>query len=576
MQMLLPIAQTMSPQVYDYGERSSGATHGVVLTKPHIVDLILDLVGYRSDADLGAQSLLEPSCGTGAFLVPAARRLLQSAAIHGRPPASLKNCLTGVDIDPDHVRETKAALCALLVDEFTISAPLATELATAWVEHADFLLLPERKYSFVVGNPPYVRIEQIAPLLQAEYRARYTTIFDRADLYVAFIERGLAALKPDGLLGYICADRWILNKYGAPLRELIATHYRLINYIDLHDASPFESEVIAYPSIFVIGTGATAAVRVAKLASASEQECRAVAQAFAPERPTLASGAAATSRMAATPPIETAIFDSWFTGDSPWTLSSPEHLRTLRELESRLPCLEEDGLTQVRIGVATGADEAYIVRADVDIEPDRLVPLVLRDDLVGGEVRNGGRFVINTFGADGKIIDLRNYPRLAAYFDRHPIVQQRHVAKKNPRAWFRTIDRVYPELAQTPKLLVPDIAGSNQVVFEPGQYHPHHNLYFITSKSWDLEVLGGLLSSRVALFFVWSYAVKMRGGYLRFQAQYLRRIRVPRPGDIAETLAAELKSAYRARDFARLDTLALRAYGLAALPTFDFVDLRGC
>jgi hypothetical protein len=33
-----------------------------------------------------------------------------------------------------------------------------------------------------------------------------------------------------------------------------------------------------------------------------------------------------------------------------------------------------------------------------------------------------------------------------------------------------------------------------------------------------------LLSSCVALFFVWSYAVKMRGGYLRFQAQYLRRI----------------------------------------------------
>jgi hypothetical protein len=34
----------------------------------------------------------------------------------------------------------------------------------------------------------------------------------------------------------------------------------------------------------------------------------------------------------------------------------------------------------------------------------------------------------------------------------------------------------------------------------------------VTSDHWDLEVLGGLLSSRVALFFVWSYAVKMRGG----------------------------------------------------------------
>jgi hypothetical protein len=114
-------------------------------------------------------------------------------------------------------------------------------------------------------------------------------------------------------------------------------------------------------------------------------------------------------------------------------------------------------------------------------------------------------------------------------------IRKRHVAQKNQESWFRTIDRVYPELVPVPKLLVPDIAGSNEVVFEQGLFHPHHNLYFITSSAWDLEVLGGLLSSKVALFFIWSYAVKMRGGYLRFQAQYLRRIRLPSSADIRLT-----------------------------------------
>lgn len=89
-----------------------------------------------------------------------------------------------------------------------------------------------------------------------------------------------------------------------------------------------------------------------------------------------------------------------------------------------------------------------------------------------------------------------------------------------------------------------------------------------------MEVLGGLLSSRVALFFVWSYAVKMRGGYLRFQAQYLRRIRLPSPDAISAKLAKALKTAFKGRDFARLDVLALEAYGLDALPNFDFVDTR--
>jgi hypothetical protein len=133
---------------------------------------------------------------------------------------------------------------------------------------------------------------------------------------------------------------------------------------------------------------------------------------------------------------------------------------------------------------------------------------------------------------------------------------------------------VYPELVKAPKLLIPDIAGANEIALDPGGFHPHHNLYFVTSSAWELEALGGLLSSKVVLFFVWSYAVKMRGGYLRFQAQYLRRIRLPSPQQLAPRLAKSLRSAFRKRDFARLDYLALEAFGLSELPAFDFVDTR--
>ena len=193
----------------------------------------------------------------------------------------------------------------------------------------------------------------------------------------------------------------------------------------------------------------------------------------------------------------------------------------------------------------------------------------------GGQINDARRFVINTFRDDGGLVDLHDYPRLANHLRTHEAdVRRRHVSQKNPSSWFRTIDRVYPHLANEPKLLVPDIAGANEIVFERGRFHPHHNLYFITSEEWDLEVLGGLLSSRVALFFVWSYAVKMRGGYLRFQAQYLRRIRVPSPSSLANALADSIRSAFRARAFSRLDELALEAYELDGLPDFDFVDTR--
>ncbi len=171
---------------------------------------------------------------------------------------------------------------------------------------------------------------------------------------------------------------------------------------------------------------------------------------------------------------------------------------------------------------------------------------------------------------------LQRIPNLRPTYlaDHEDAVRARHVSQRSNGFWFRTIDRVYPELVVRPKLLIPDIAGSNEVAFDAGGYHPHHNLYFVTSNVWDLEVLGGLLSSKGALFFVWSYAVKMRGGYLRFQAQYLRRIRVPKPESLTSSLKKQIRGAFRARDFGKLDTLALRAYDLEVLPAFSFVDTR--
>jgi hypothetical protein len=103
-------------------------------------------------------------------------------------------------------------------------------------------------------------------------------------------------------------------------------------------------------------------------------------------------------------------------------------------------------------------------------------------------------------------------------------------------------------------------------VLDEGGLYPHHNLYFIVSDVWDLRVLGGLLLSKVAEAFVAAYAVKMRGGTLRFQAQYLRKIRVPDPAEINEETSTALAAAFERRDVQAATQAALRAYGLAELP----------
>jgi hypothetical protein len=537
-------------------------TQGVVVTKPHVVSLILDLAGYTPDRDLTSLRLLEPSCGHGSFLGPAVERLIKSAHSRGKKAQDLESAIVAFGLDPSHVARSRRVVTKVL-KKHGVAARQADKLATAWITEADFLLAPHPGlFDAVVGNPPYLRIEGLTQAREDEYRKRYVSLYDRADLYIAYIERGLSLLSPEGVLSFICADRWVLNRYGAPLRRALADKFKVRSYIDLHKASPFDSEVIAYPSIFAISPGKTDQVHVGSLATASPEECQgALAAIKDPE--------------AVHPGVAMSVYSSWFEGEEPWVLGSPAHLDVLRALEAKFSPIEAGGATRVGIGAATGNDKVYIVDESADIERDRLVPIVMRDDIEDGEIKDAKRFVINTFRDDGGAVDLAKYPKLAAHLQKHAAeLKKRHVAQKHPASWFRTIDRVYPALVSVPKLLVPDIASSNGVVFDTGRFHPHHNLYYITSDTWDMEVLGGLLSSKVALFFVWSYAVKMRGGYLRFQAQYLRRIRLPSPHEIPARLANSIRTAFRRRDFARLDELALRAYGISELPEFDFVDTR--
>ena len=156
------------------------------------------------------------------------------------------------------------------------------------------------------------------------------------------------------------------------------------------------------------------------------------------------------------------------------------------------------------------------------------------------------------------ILGLRRY--LEARKDQ---IAKRHIAQKVPANWYRTIDRIYPTLAKKPKLLIPDIKGEAHIVYENGQLYPHHNLYFITSDEWDLIALQAVLRSGVARLFVSIYSTRMRGGYLRFQAQYLRRIRLPRWKDVPPEIKTVLTAAAKRGDTLACNAAAFKLYRLS-------------
>jgi hypothetical protein len=81
------------------GLTALGEPKGVVYTKPWVVDLILDLAGYRVEIDLADLYAVEPSAGEGAFLIPMVRRLLASIRHHGRSLADARSALHAYELD---------------------------------------------------------------------------------------------------------------------------------------------------------------------------------------------------------------------------------------------------------------------------------------------------------------------------------------------------------------------------------------------------------------------------------------------------------------------------------------------
>ncbi len=530
---------------------------GVVYTQPWMVELILDLAGYLPERDLSQVMAIEPSAGDGSFLTAMTRRLVESCQRHGRPLSEASGALQAFEIDPEAAARAIDMVRATLISQ-DVPGGVATELAREWIKVGDFLeaSLCFPIADFVIGNPPYIRLEEI-PLSKADfYRSSFSTMRGRADIYVAFYQAALQQLKPGGVCAYICADRWMLNDYGKALRKFITTEgFSVRQIIEAHDVPAFESEVCAYPAVTIIANELQGSVTVAKAFPGIEH----VSSESLVEH---------ISEGRSSPVLQVADFPDWFSGTQPWPCSSPEALKLLKHLESNYFPIESSSTgTKIGIGVATGADRVFISSERPDIEPDRILPLALASDLYCGRVKWSGHCLANPWNEEG-LVDLRAYPRFESHLrPHHERLIKRHTAKKDrPQNWHKTIDRVNLSLVGKDKLYIADIKDRLLPALDLGETYPQHNLYWITSERWDLRVLGALLMSAVGDFFIQCYGVRMRGGYLRFQAQYLRRIHVPDPESIPPELAETLRRAFDTQDFDLATLAAKQAYQIEEIP----------
>jgi type I restriction-modification system DNA methylase subunit len=283
---------------YTDKERKQGQrkTQGIFYTPPQITQYIVDISlseylerhkplstsveisdweAYRDW--LKHLKIVDPACGSGAFLIAAFNRLLRAYEEVNRELAILKGAdyqiedgldrailngnLYGVDLSQESVEITKLSLWLQTAQQGKTLIDLNENIkvGNSIVDDGSLCDFPfnwqdafpevfaRGGFDVVLGNPPYVRQELLTPIkpyLQSHYQS-YDGV---ADLYTYFYEKGVQILKPDGILCYIVTNKWLRSGYGEGLRRFFTQNSVFEKIIDFGHA-PIFKEADVFPCI---------------------------------------------------------------------------------------------------------------------------------------------------------------------------------------------------------------------------------------------------------------------------------------------------------------------------------------
>ena len=108
------------------------------------------------------------------------------------------------------------------------------------------------EYDYVVGNPPYVRIQNLPDAQKAMMDTLYESTTGNYDIYCPFFERGLQWLTRDsGKLGYIAPNQFMVTDYGEGLRRVLLDNARIEEVYDFRDSGVF-ADAKNYPAIVIL------------------------------------------------------------------------------------------------------------------------------------------------------------------------------------------------------------------------------------------------------------------------------------------------------------------------------------
>lgn len=477
--------------------------------------------------------VLDPACGTGDLL---------KATISVANKLGINIEVYGFDLDSSAIETAKEEIENLgikshfFTENFLEFAIQNSEKNTSLFQDESIL------FDFCIANPPYIRTQ----ILGDEYSQRLAKTFKlkgKIDIYQAFYASIPMILSIDGIFSVITSNKFLANKTGKSIRELLLNEFDLAEVIDLGDTKLFNAAVLP-------------AIIIGKNSIGKKQES---INCFSIYETTEKNDSASKKYKEIYELINSEdngnfnINGQYYHAkkgiivvpedqNEPWSLSTIEDYNWTKKVEDIFRNKISD-FGKVRVGIKTTADKVFLNQGfdGYKIEKELLHPLFSSDYaekwIINHEPNDMKKILypmkVGTGKRKAEPISLKNYNEtekyLLSYYD---ILDGRSYIKKSGREWFEIWVPQDPSLWVYNKMIWPDISDKPRFAFDNRGLYVDGNCYwFVPEDRENLDllylILGVCNSNFMKKYHSIRFQNKLYSNKYRYVAQYVSQYPIP-------------------------------------------------
>lgn len=508
--------------------------------------------------------VVDPACGSGAFLIEAfdqlyaeyqqmterldelreSRSSSEQLSLRLDPNRTiLQYNLYGVDLNEAAVQICRLSIWIktaergkeltdldenIRVGNSIIDDPSVHEEALEW-EAAFPEAFEDDGFDIVIGNPPYVRGEELASV-KPYLKERYDTYHGAADLYVYFFELGVNLLRPGGRLSYVVTNKWLKVGYARPLREFFLEKTWVEYILDLGHARGIFPDADVFPSILVVrkpapgaeageATGCVVPRDEVKIADLDEQVRR---RGFTLPRDQLSG--------------------------EPWLLEPPGIADLMQKVEAAGVPLPEYMGKPPMYGIKTGRNRVFVIDSETRddlVDEDPRSAEIIKPALRGKQIKRwtheepDSEWLIFT----RRGIDIDKYPAVKSYLEEHketltPKPEDWEPDEEGERwsgrkagnyKWYELQDAVdYWKHFERPKIIHGDITWRSEFALSEEPVYLLNTAYMWPTD--DLYLLG-VVNSPLMWSYMWRNATHGKDEALRLIRSFIETMPIAEPSD---------------------------------------------